>query len=187
MRVPKPRIPGVNARRVVTLLCAIATFGCTSPGKGGQFPSAVFGDLSIYRVTNDQKGHEWVKTEEFLVPVGRSVVVRGLQFDRNSAILTAKPRQVLTHVFNSLEEITENSVGDTNAVRVAEFRGMRFEVCGYAGDCASESENVALGRQRAEAVMGYLFRMGTPAWRLQARGYDSSKGGRPQVEFVRIR
>ena len=33
-----------------------------------------------YKTTRDQAGHELVKTEEFVVPVGTSVLIKGLEF-----------------------------------------------------------------------------------------------------------
>ena len=155
------------------------------------------GDLSIYRAGDNQVGHQWVKTSQFLVPVGGRVAVSGLEFANGSAALTQRHQEVLAQVFNSLEEITENTVGDTNRNRVAEFRVMRFEVCGYADDTANTSTNLNLAGDRAEAVVHHLVDLGTPAWRFQiqtfavvSRGTDrlavAGKSGSRRVEFVRI-
>lgn len=155
------------------------------------------GDLSIYRVSNDQVGHELIKTERFLVPVGTEVPIPEIKFDTGSAKVTVGVQKIISQIFNSLEEITENTVGDTNAVRVAEFKGMRFEVRGYPETFGDNSKNNLLAQQRADAVMGYLLRFGTPAWRLQARRVRAPRPGTsvssqrkdfriPQIGFVRL-
>jgi outer membrane protein OmpA-like peptidoglycan-associated protein len=152
-------------------------------------------DLSIYRVTNDQAGHEFVKTEQFLVPVGSVVVIKGLEFEPGTSDLTARQKLIVQQVFNSLEEITENTVGDTNAARVAEYRKMEFEIRGYP-DSEEREVNPALAEERAKAVLDLLTYLGTPAWRLKARGLtDKQRLSRTagknfkngSIEFVRTR
>jgi len=157
----------------------------------------VGGDLSIYRAGDNEVGHDRVKTAQFLVPVGGRVAVSGLEFANGSAALTPRHQEILVQVFNSVEEITENTVGDTNRMRVAEFKAMRFEVCGFADDTASISKNLNLARDRAQAVVHHLVNLGTPAWRFQiqtfagvSRGTDKpavvGRSDSRRVEFVRI-
>jgi outer membrane protein OmpA-like peptidoglycan-associated protein len=152
---------------------------CVSPEKSTR-PLAET-DLAIYRKTDDQAGHELVKTAQFLVPKGSSVVIKGLEFEPGTSTLTLTQKQILQQVFNCLEEITENTVGDTNSARVAEFKKMKFEVCGYSEPGGVEM-NKALPKQRAEAVRDRLTYLGTPGWRLKAtaRGCDA-------VKFIRTR
>jgi outer membrane protein OmpA-like peptidoglycan-associated protein len=132
--------------------------------------------LSVYRITNDQTGHEFVKTEEFLVPVGSVVVIKGLEFERGVSTLTGRQRVIVQEVFNALEEITENTPGDTNGARVEEFKKMKFEIRGFPDDSGAGGPG-ALGEQRAKAVFDFLTYLGTPAWRLTATGFVPSRFG----------
>jgi hypothetical protein len=78
-------------------------------------------ELGIYRIINTQAGHEFAKTEQFLVPVGSISLQRA--FIRTRRFGTHHPANAnLQDVFNSLEEITENTVNDTNIVRLAEHK-----------------------------------------------------------------
>ena len=130
---------------------------------------------SPYLKTRDQVGHELVKTEQFVVPVGAAIRIEGLEFPSAPCTLTPRQQLILTQVFNSLEEITENTVGDTDAVRVAEFQTMTFEVRGYSAATGHRDQDKANARGCAEVAMDFLTNLGTPAWRLKATG--SSKSG----------
>lgn len=154
------------------------------------------GDLSIYEASDNQIGHQWVRTSQFLVPVGGRVAVSGLEFAKGSAALTQRQEEVLVQVFNCLEEITENTLGDTNRSRVTEFRAMRFEICGYA-DTSNSPRNLDLARARAQAVVKHLIQLGTPAWRFQVQAvgdvsqtphklFGARELGSRRMVFVRI-
>ncbi len=121
---------------------------------------------SYYRKTRDEPGHDLVKTEQFVVPVGRIVAVKGLTIAAPACSLTTQQDRIVVQVFNSLEELTEGIMNDPDSGRVAEYRGMRFEV---EGKCASK-------------VVRLLTTYGTPVWRLEAK--DTGVG--PAVRFRRI-
>jgi len=128
-----------------------------------------------YKTTRDLAEHELVKTEEFVVPVGTSVVIKGLEFSDPPCSLSSHQERILTQVFFSLEEITENTVNDTNSARVAEFEGMKFEIRGYSTFTGNKGKDKTLSKICAEAVLNYLTTQGTPAWRLRAKGLRSKK------------
>jgi len=135
-----------------------------------------------------------VKTSEFLVPVGQAVSVRGLEFDRGEISLNGAGLKITAGIFNCLEEITENTAGNTDAARVAEFSKMEFQIQAYVDETGKREENRTLAQNRADAVMQELLRLGTPSWRLSAKGFDvrdrSASAGRrtrTRVEFVRTR
>jgi hypothetical protein len=128
-----------------------------------------------YMSTSDQAGHDLVKTEQFVVPVGTSVVVSGLEFQGPACSLTFDQERTLTQVFNALEEITENTVNDTDRRRVAEFKKMRFEIRGYSTFADDRNQDEALSEKCATIVMKYLTSQGTPAWRLEAKGMGSKR------------
>jgi len=149
-----------------------------------------------YKTSRDLPEHELVKTEEFVVPVGTSVVVKGLEFSDPACSLSSHQERILTQVFFSLEEITENTVNDTDSARVAEFNGMKIEIRGYSTFAGKKGKDKILSEHCAEVVLNYLTTQGTPAWRLRAKGLGSKRSatGRTQslthklaVEFLRTK
>lgn len=152
----------------------------------------------MYRITRDQAGHECVKTEQFVVSMSESFGIRELEFIPGSAVLTRVGERVVQQIFNSLEEISENTISDPDPARVAEFKKMEFAVRGYAGDSAKGEKDGALGERRAKAVVDFLSNPGTPPWRLhvQAVSSEPTSGDKGKaecrkapapVEFVRIK
>src|SRR5207237_7976656 len=100
---------------------------------------------ALYRITRNQAGHEIVKTEQFIVPVGTAIVLPGLEFPDASCRLSRYHQLVLRQVFNSLEEITENTFGDRDEQRVAEYKDMKFEVMAYANTDGQISKAMVAG------------------------------------------
>jgi len=123
-----------------------------------------------YMSTRDRAGHDLVNTEQFVVPVRTSVFIKELEFEGPGCSLTFDQQRTLTQVFNALEEITENTVNDTDRRRVAEFKKMRFEIRGYSTFADDRNQDKALSQKCAAIVMKYLTSQGTPAWRLEAKG-----------------
>jgi hypothetical protein len=148
----------------------------------------------LYLSTRDQAGHELVKTEEFVVPAGATVTVKGLEFDSPACALTHGHELILSQVFNSIEEITENTLNDPDPLRVAAFKKMEFEIRVHA---TSPADDEAVSQRCAEIVRKYLTDTGTPPWRLKAKGIGYRKGGRQRanvdavaslwVDFTRTR
>lgn len=170
--------------------------GCSSPSVAPKSPRRLTGDLSIYQTTDGSMVHEVLKTSAFLVPVGEGVPVPGLECERGVGTLTQRQLRLVSEIFNCLEEITENTVGDTNAVRSAEFKKMEFEIRAHAADTGRRGEDLSLAQSRASEVMKELVRLGTPSWRLSARGVAAAASritdpGAPRslnrVELVRMR
>jgi hypothetical protein len=118
----------------------------------------------VYTSTRNNAGHEFVKTEDFVVPRGTVIQIKGLRFGAE-CVLTPDTKRIVTQVFNSLEEITENTVNDPDRARVAEHKAMTFEI---RGRCS-------------RAVMDFLTYLGTPVWRLEAKETG------PDVVFVRTK
>jgi len=186
---------GINLQFAVLLFC-IAAMGCHSSERK---PKATLAkdDLSTYRMTNDQPGHEFVKTEDFLVPVGSVVVIEGLEFESGNSTLNVRDRLIIQQIFNSIEEITENTPGDTNSIRVAELKRIRFEIRGYADEFRDPNANATLAEARAKAVLNLLTYLGTPGWRLQASAFVASRSisklsaenrkNKGRIEFIRTR
>jgi outer membrane protein OmpA-like peptidoglycan-associated protein len=129
--------------------------------------------------------------------VATIVSINGLDFLPGTAELSAAQKQILQQVFNALEEITENTVGDTDAVRVAEFAKLEFNVIGNADSSDTGEKRVALAEARARTVIAFLTHLGTPPWRLHLKAAGIGKPGtglggkavpaQHHVEFVRIK
>lgn len=166
-------------RKAAAALCCVLFTSCTSLDKADP-------DLSIYRTTNDQPGHELVRTEQFLAPVGKPIIIPALQFEPGAFELTQSQRLIVQQIFNSIEEITENTVNDPNSARVAKFKKMQFEIRGY-GDSKHSKADSQLASERANAVRDFLTYLGTPPWRLKTRAASNPSEKPRQIEFVRIR
>ena len=180
------------------LICCLLCLSGLATEKTNPPPAQAKENLALYRKTNDQVGHEFVKTEQFLVPAGSAIVIQGLQFAPGSSTLTQSHKHILQQVFNSIEEITENTVDDTNLVLVAEHKKMEFAIRGYPDDSPHREANLALAEQRAKTVLKLLTDLGVPPWRLKATGLPAQgrKTGKAaaekpkqpgRVEFIRTR
>jgi outer membrane protein OmpA-like peptidoglycan-associated protein len=148
-------------------LCCLVFLGCKSSGRAPTTGGLKKANLSVYRITDNQPGHEFVKTGEFLVPVGSVILIKGLEFEPGVCTLTTQQRLIVQQIFNCLEEITENTPGDTNLPRVAEFKRMKFEIRGCSENSGDHDRNAALAEARAKAVFDFLTYLGTPSWRLK--------------------
>ena len=149
-------------------------------------------DLSIYRATNDQAAHDCVKTEQFIVPVGSVIVIQGLDFKPGVTRLSRFQERIATQIFNCIEEITENTLGDTNAARVTGFKKMEFEILGFPDGTGGSDSSALIAQARADSVLEMLTALGTPSWRLSSRGMKSigtrmNRGRNGTVVFVRTR
>ena len=153
---------------------------------------------ALYKTTRGEAGHEWVKTEEFIVPPGTPIVINGLEFHGPECIVTPVQDRILAQVFFSIEEITENTLNDPDPARVAEYKHMRFDVRGYSTYSASKMENEALSENCANAVAYNLIRNGTPAARLRVKAMGAKPSAavlagnydpvnKLRVEFVRTK
>lgn len=157
------------------LVCGLLLASCGESGDG----------LDLYRVTNNQAGHEFVKTEQFLVPVGSVITIQRLDFAPGVSTLSPTQKTIVQQAFNSIEEITENTVGDTNAARVAEFKKMQFEVRGYSDNSGAPETDMALSAARAKTVRDLLTHLGTPPWRLTVEAMPAEEDRKSTVVFVR--
>ncbi len=88
-----------------------------------------------------------------------SIILKGVNFDANLAILTASAKRQLDDVAKVL----------------AGSRGVVFEVGGHTDSSGNAEDNRVLSEQRAVAVKQYLVSQGVPASILTARGYGASQ------------
>lgn len=86
------------------------------------------------------------------------VVLRGVNFETNSDVLTAQSLPVLNEVASGL----------------ARHPHMKVELQGYTDSTGSAAYNLGLSQRRADAVREYLIRRGVAADQLLAKGYGEA-------------
>ncbi len=92
-----------------------------------------------------------------LFEAGKSaLVLQGVTFATNSAVLDPTSTEILDRVANALQNAQS---------------GARLELAGYTSRTGGKAYNVRLSQQRAESVMKYLIGKGVPAGMLTAKGY----------------
>lgn len=105
-----------------------------------------------------------------------SVTLEGVTFETDSATLTSTSRPVLDKV----------------AAAMSKYPRLKVEVQGHTDSSGSDSHNMKLSQQRADAVREYLISRGVAADQMTAKGYgetqpvadNSSEEGRAQNRRV---
>jgi OOP family OmpA-OmpF porin len=90
---------------------------------------------------------------------GESVVLKGVNFEVNSARLTANAKAILNQVADSL----------------AATPGMKVEIGGHTDAQGSDAFNLKLSERRAQSVHDYLVARGIDPGRLSSKGYGESQ------------
>ncbi|HHN73767.1 MAG TPA: OmpA family protein [Acidobacteria bacterium] len=99
------------------------------------------------------------KAEALFEGKNRILVLEGVNFDTNSAELSAESRAVLDGVARALRDWPE----------------VRVEIAGHTDADGAKDYNQKLSQRRAEAVRAYLISKGIAGERLTARGYGESR------------
>jgi OOP family OmpA-OmpF porin len=89
-------------------------------------------------------------------PGKTAVVLQGVNFASNSAVLDPSSQEILDKVANFVQYNPS---------------GYKLEVAGYTSSTGTRAHNMRLSQQRAEAVVKYLESKGVPAGMLTAKGY----------------
>jgi outer membrane protein OmpA-like peptidoglycan-associated protein len=89
------------------------------------------------------------------------VVLKGVNFAFNSAVLTPESKKILDE--------------DRTVARLKGEPDMKVEVAGHTDSVGSEAYNKKLSEQRAQAVVDYLVSTGVDPKRLKAVGYGKDK------------
>lgn len=89
---------------------------------------------------------------------GDTIVLQGVTFEFDSAILTPNARTILNRVVGALTDAPQ----------------IRVEVAGHTDARGADVYNLELSDQRAQSVVDYLTAKGIAADRLEARGYGES-------------
>lgn len=88
-----------------------------------------------------------------------TIILRGVNFDNDSAEIRADARPILDEAVATLKRYPQ----------------LKVEVAGHTDSRASEAYNLDLSQRRAQAVMDYFVQMGIEAGRLSAKGYGESQ------------
>lgn len=92
-------------------------------------------------------------------PLKGSITLEGVNFEFNSALLTAESRTILGTMASDLKK----------------YPRLRIELQGHTDNVGSDAYNQALSQRRAESVRAYLVEHGVPAGQFTARGYGESQ------------
>lgn len=117
--------------------------------------------------------------DEFGCAVDRAVILNGVNFEFDSAVLTAEAEGVLDDVAQVLMGMPETPV----------------QLAGHTSDEGDEFYNIDLSQRRAAAVRSYLIDAGVPGKRMTAKGYggqaplaaNDSVAGRQENRRVEIK
>jgi outer membrane protein OmpA-like peptidoglycan-associated protein len=121
------------------------------------------------------------KAPPLFTPEKRTLVLEGVNFEHDSAVLTPESTTALDRVAVSLKDWPE----------------VKVEIGGHTDAVGSTAYNEGLSQRRAEAVLEYLNSKGVDATRMTAKGYgetqpigdDATEDGRAKnrrVELTRV-
>jgi outer membrane protein OmpA-like peptidoglycan-associated protein len=97
--------------------------------------------------------------EEFIPTPEKPVILRGVNFEFDKAVLLTESMGILDRVAASLLAHPE----------------VKVEVAGHTDSDGSDAYNLKLSDRRAKAVRDYLIKKGVPASQLTANGYGESR------------
>ncbi len=90
-----------------------------------------------------------------------TLVLEGVNFAFDEAVLTPESHDILDRVALSLQE--------------SQWVNVRFEVAGHTSEIGTPAYNMSLSERRAEAVRAYLVTRGVQDSRMTARGYGETQ------------
>jgi OOP family OmpA-OmpF porin len=141
-------------------------------GDGGasseQSPSHTYQTVGNYTasltVTDSKEGTSQktvsiAAAEEFIPTPEKPVILEGVNFATNKAVLLESSMQILDRVATSLLAHPEVNV----------------EVAGHTDADGSDEYNLKLSDRRAKAARDYLIKKGLPATQLTAKGYGETQ------------
>jgi len=124
------------------------------------------GDYAAALTVTDSKGNTSQKTvaatisaDEFVPTPETPLILKGVNFASDKAILIGKSKEILDRVAESL----------------LAHPGVNIEVAGHCDAVNTDEYNLKLSHARANAVRDYLMSKGVPAEQLVAKGYGESQ------------
>jgi outer membrane protein OmpA-like peptidoglycan-associated protein len=140
--------------------------GGTSSDQNPSHAYAAAGDYSASLTVTDSKGNTCQKSvsvkssaEEWIPTPEKPVVLRGVNFEFDKAILVKESTLILDRVATSLLAHPE----------------VKVEVAGHTDSDGSDAYNLSLSDRRAKAVRDYLISKGVPGTQLKSKGYGESQ------------
>jgi len=115
----------------------------------------------VVRVDTIREYYSFPRPTPAVLVVRDTLVLEGVNFAFDEAILVAGSQDVLDRVARELQE--------------PQWRDVRFEVAGHTSSVATAEYNMALSQRRAEAVRAYLVSRGVADDRMVARGYGETQ------------
>jgi OmpA-OmpF porin, OOP family len=92
-------------------------------------------------------------------PIKTDVILEGVNFETNSAVLTGSSKPILDEVAKGLKV----------------HHRLKVELQGHTDSTGSAAYNMGLSQRRADSVRDYLISQGVPGEQLTARGYGKTE------------
>lgn len=105
-----------------------------------------------------KNGTDPLKADVLKVTAGKNIILEGITFETNKAIIRPESEEILTKAFNTLKSYPEINV----------------EIQGHTDDVGKDAANMTLSNNRAKAVVDWLIAKGIAASRLTAKGYGET-------------
>lgn len=140
--------------------------GATSAEQNPSHTYAIAGSVTPSLTVTDGKGVSVKKaapavttTTPFIPTLEKPIVLEGVHFQTNKAVLLPESSGILDRVAESLLAHPEVSI----------------EVGGHSDSDGSDASNMKLSTKRANAVRDYLIKSGVPASQMTAKGYGETQ------------
>jgi len=120
------------------------------------------GVLTIDSLEDNNCGYKHIDNisfEKISISKTQAMIIEGLKFETNKSVL-------LPEATKSLDKLLG---------LVAKLNKYKLVISGHADDVGEKERNLALSKERANAVMNYLIKKGIPKTRLSAVGYGDTK------------
>ncbi|BDQ02173.1 OmpA family protein [Ignavibacterium sp.] len=130
--------------------------------------------------TNPLNPKDDIKKKE-VIEVGVPIVLEGITFDKNKAIIKPESEPALWNAYTTLKNYPE----------------MVVEISGHTDNVGSRKSNIELSIRRAKAVKDWLVKRGIEPERIQTKGYgpdrpvapnnsEENKRKNRRIEFLRL-
>lgn len=152
----------------------------TDPNKLDTDEGGIDDGTEIANDTNPLNPKDDIKKKE-VIEVGVPIVLEGITFDKNKAIIKPESEPALWNAYTTLKNYPE----------------MVVEISGHTDNVGSRKSNIELSIRRANAVKDWLVKRGIEPERIQTKGYgpdrpvapnnsEENKRKNRRIEFLRL-